>query len=670
MKPLFVASVLVKRAQPEGGELPRDVSQWAMRIRDEWYKVAPYAYQYPTEIVIDELTDPERGAAFGHILVTSKTDLGSGQAMGQMGTELGIRTAKIPIIVEDFRLYPLDMIKTEEGKIIPLNEQRLGEALFRPAAFDTPFQGDVNDLFGGPLYPPERDKVSSFPILEGIADSIYGAQLDRFVGVLEKDAALRDAALGNPIVRNYVSGLSGISPAEPLSKVAGLTGVFHPDVMLVHRDRPCSDVAEGVSQPFYSVKTALRRAYEDGPWTHLPRGVALKRLGPEIVKQADVKGMVIVIRRRPDESEPLELSSDRPSLLGNTGPCRAFGGGRGMGGWLLTKVIDALTGGRSPMRLFSDGEQFGYQDDIGALPDEAKTTLPSTAEPQGLGSFCWEDAKGEVSCTEPVRCLLTSEIDGRKAHDCETLDGRQVKLVKSPSVRIPSPGETGTLLIPESARWVMLGDKMVKLDTAAQVSNVVEKSASVCTIEHSGGTFSIRGLPLVKIGERTGVGPIDAMFTLGLLGFSKEGAERILAKAMRRGQVKISGVRPVVPLSELAKEAMEKTAAEGTQLDELIEPVLAASLGMIKQATSLGDASSVDAILSLGFLNIDNVSRFVAFVPDFEKVQSRIGTLLLAARLGLTELPQDHLVRVFFALEQSLAGLKRLSARLSAPAQA
>ena len=154
------------------------------------------------------------------------------------------------------------------------------------------------------------------------------------------------------------------------------------------------------------------------------------------------------------------------------------------------------------------------------------------------------------------------------------------------------------------------------------------------------------------------------------MGFSKEGAERVLSHVLRQGVVKIAGVQPIVPLEEAIGEAEEKTAEVGAQFDEMIDAVTGPAFGLIKEADSLGDPSSVDAILSLGFLNIDNVSRFVAFLPDIEKVQSKVGTLLLAARLGLTELPQDHLSRVFFALEQSIAGLKRLAARLSTPVQA
>lgn len=675
MKPLFVAPQIVKTAQPEGGELPRDVSQWPMRIRDEWLKVAPYAYMYPTEIIIDEMTDAQKGAAFGHILLTSKTGLSPGQAAGQMGTEIGIRTAKIPVIIEDFKLFPFDMIKTEEGKFLPLNESRLGEALFRPSTFDAPFRGDVNELFGNPIYPPDREKAASldswhspFPILGMISDTIYSDQLDRLGQVLEKNAGLRQALVSNPITHGYLAQVSEITPCEPLAKTAsetfGLTNLFNPDVMLVRKLEP----EQG--DPIFQVKTAMRRAYEDTPWVNLPPGPAVEKLGPAIVKEADVKGMVIIIRRPRDAESPIEMGSDRPSLLGGTGPCHAFGGGRGMGGWLMTKVMDALTGGRSPMRLFSDGDSYGYQDDIGALPSESAPPLKTSEMPEGLGSFCWEDEQGEVACTEPIRCKMVTETDGRKAYECETIDGRQVKLVTSPAVRTVSPGTTGTTLLPESAKWVSLGDKMVKLDTSAQVGSLAEKSASVCTISHSGGAFNIQGGPLLKIGERIGVGPADAMFTLGLLGFSKEAAERTLARAYHRGQVKVARVSEVTLLSELRTQAETKTASFAAQVDTFVDTLHGAAFGLIKDAASLGDAGAVDAILSLGFLNIDNLSRFVAFIPAFEAVQHRLGTLLLAARLGLSELPQEHVSRAFFALEHVLAGLKRVSARLSTPAQA
>jgi len=121
----------------------------------------------------------------------------------------------------------------------------------------------------------------------------------------------------------------------------------------------------------------------------------------------------------------------------------------------------------------------------------------------------------------------------------------------------------------------------------------------------------------------------------------------------------------VSTLDDLRKEAQEKIAAAAGSDPTFEEIDNLSTLDLVKLAASLGDPGSVDAMLSIGFLNLDNVSRFITYIPHIQDVQSEIGTLLLAARLGLSELPQDQLVRAFFAIEHILSGLRRVSARLA-----
>lgn len=658
MLPLFLKRAeVVKRAQPEGGELPRNVSEWPMRLRDEWLKVAPYAFNYPTTIDFDEMSEAGKGTAFGHLSVTSKTGMGINQALGQMGVDFGVRTVKVPFIVENFRIYPMDMLMTEEGKFLPLNEERLSEALFRPTTFDIPTKPEGNQMFGNPVYPPNREKAAAFPILFSIADTIHADQLDRRGELLAKDAGLRGEAVSNPVVRSYLEVVANVVPREPLSKVAsGLTAAFNPDVVLVQR-------LEG---PVYRVKTAMRRAYEPVS-LDLDRGHALRTFGEETVKEADVKGMVIIIRRRSDEGEP-SLGPDSPfEMMRGDGPGRVLGPGhKPMHGWVLSKVLNALTGDRSPFRLFSDGEHFGLGDDMGALPcGKEPSPLKASETPSGTGTFCWTTEKGETECTEPVKVLIGSSLEGRQSCTCETMDGRRVEFVRSSQAKTVVPGSEKVLL-PEKATWVSLGDKMIKVGTARdlEVWTRSKLASTSCLVRFEKDAFHIEGHPLRKIGSLEHLGPYDALFACGLMGLSKESALRALAHAVKHGSIRVYGVREVSTLDDLRKEAFEKVAVMVKDDPTLAEIDRLADLELLKFAASLGDPGSVDAMLSIGFLNLDNVSRFVTYIPHIQDVQSQIGNLLLAARLGLSELPQDQLVRSFYALEHVLSGLRRVSIRL------
>lgn len=653
---LFVPQVEVKHAQLEGGELPQNMAEWEARIRDEWLKVAPYAWDYPTQIVLSELGKPGSGTGFGHILVTSKTALPPGKGTGQMGASFGVRTAKIPIIIDEFRLAPLDMIKTEEGAVLPLNEQRLGQALFRPTAYDIPGKSEASEVFGNPVYPPHREKGAA--LLGAVADTVHADQIAQVDALLRKDAGLREVVLSTPCTRSYVEQLANIEPQRPLDKTAALS-LVRPDVVKV----------TSLGGDKYRVKQASRKAWSFDGQIVVDRKVITDNFGDEMAKEADAKGMVIIIRG--SGHSPSVVGDDPPlGEMESMGPAHAGG----MMGWVLPRILRVLTGDKSSQRLFTDGDHYGMQESIGARPADAKETpaLQVHDMPKGTGVFCWDGEDGESVCTEPLEAVSRqTNSESRDEYGCRTLDGREVTVVLSPMTESIASGG-GKVLVPQRAKWISIGDKMVKLPTVAEQNTTDQAKAAACgcTVTHENGTFRFDGAPLRKLGRLQGLSPSDALFTCGLLGFDKEGGMRALARAHKYTQVKLAGVQPPVLLEELRQaadqSAMDKMAAPGWQeVEQDITLVASTSRSLFKTAASLGDPESVDALLTLGFLNIDNVSRFITYIPYLEGAQKKMGILLLASRLGLSEMPQDHLSRAFFALEQILAGLRRLSARLA-----
>lgn len=652
MKPLFQPTVR-KTAQAIGGRLPTNTAEWPIKIRDEWAKAAPFASGFPAEIVLLE-KDPDKGYAFGHILLSSKTGLPMPQAIGQIGTEYGIRTAKVPVIIEDFAIQPLDLIVTEEGTALPLNEDRLRETLFRPGLFDAPTKGSENELFGAVLYPPMREantvKSSAFyPILTGVSDTIEVDQVRRLESAL-KTAGIERAARNNPGFRGYLSIVNGIDARQNISKTAMLDS-FLPDVVL----------AERMEGPAYKVKTAMRGAYDPRERV-VDRGEAIQLLGMDGVKEADAKGVVIIIRRKRPSVEPL-IMDDLPGSfgsLGEDGPCRVLSSnGESLVGRILSKV-KSLMGGDLPLQLFSDGDRFGMRDAIGAAPVATNVELRTSHPPQGVGAFCWESDDGRV-CTEPLRAMAQARDDNRPAYLCETLAGRELKVVPSAMTKDVTPSDDDTVLIPKDSSWVHLGDRMVELASPGEANAIehVKEGADRCTIAFSNDQFHISGTPLAKLGNLKALSPTDAVFMCGLMGLSKQSAERALARAYRKGSVKVAGV-PEIKTYEEAQSVVKETIAETMKEAAALElPFL------VKEASTMGDAQSVDAILSLGFLNLDNVSRFVTYIPHVDSTVKKLCMLLLAARLGLREMPQDHLSRAISALEHILGGLRRVALRLS-----
>ena len=80
----------------------------------------------------------------------------------------------------------------------------------------------------------------------------------------------------------------------------------------------------------------------------------------------------------------------------------------------------------------------------------------------------------------------------------------------------------------------------------------------------------------------------------------------------------------------------------------------------MKEAATLQDVSTVDKVLSIGFINPENVDMFVGFIPDFEETIQKLAQLLVGARMGLPDIPESALKSSMERMDEVLDGLKKL----------
>jgi hypothetical protein len=98
----------------------------------------------------------------------------------------------------------------------------------------------------------------------------------------------------------------------------------------------------------------------------------------------------------------------------------------------------------------------------------------------------------------------------------------------------------------------------------------------------------------------------------------------------------------------------QKTAARAVAM-----PLLQRDL--VKEAAVIPDPAAVDTVLSLGFLNSENLGIFVTHLPDLDASQMKLCELLLASRLGLQEVPAPAVEKAAKALEEVIEALKVLA---------
>ena len=133
-QPLFITPDLQFEKLATETQLPEDPNEWPNEILDEVYRQVPYVADFDLDVNMDRV-DAERGFGFGHIEVGSKSEAPATSKPEELAAA-GIRKVRIPVIIKESKLQPFDILVTDDSRMMPLTEQRLRQALFRPHAFD------------------------------------------------------------------------------------------------------------------------------------------------------------------------------------------------------------------------------------------------------------------------------------------------------------------------------------------------------------------------------------------------------------------------------------------------------------------------------------------------------------------------------------------------------
>jgi hypothetical protein len=147
----------------------------------------------------------------------------------------------------------------------------------------------------------------------------------------------------------------------------------------------------------------------------------------------------------------------------------------------------------------------------------------------------------------------------------------------------------------------------------------------------------------------------SAVFALCVAGLSPVEAHGKLAAASDGRGVDLPA-QDVVLAPDLVAEA-RKVASETSATVTSLRRYL------VKEASTLPDVMTVDAVLSLGFINSENVRVFISRLPYLEKALHYVCKLLLASRIGLGEIPEMATARAARGLDDVIEGLKALTLR-------
>jgi len=735
MTDLFLDRPLSFEKEAAEVTLPDDPNQWSTEILQELYKQVPYISDFEPNINLLSV-DGERGVGLGWIEVSSKTEAAPAAPETQLQAA-GIRKARIPVIISEKKLQSLDLVLTDDSKVLPLTESRLRQAMFRPQMFDIasktpgdmsiisqlypPFRQNYGmgggtvigaDKTAAPLsenarskikeehfaipslrkYPihdenharialgfarmhgsPEeksqvfaavakkyphiasnssistvRDKVSSVSLLTAILPTVNSADYEKFASVCTQPDVAAGYMANAPALKSSLDTLDQYIHNDYTKTAERLPAMIRPDVMQIAK------TIDG-----YLVKRASAKMWHPvGGYMH--RGELVRTFGEKIALAVDTSGSMTI-------AQGAEVDSDMPE-----GPkaeiIHDFGlykvrtkDGDDLIGYVFPNLLD-VDGHSLPLALFTNGSAAALQGEIvGMKAGEGAPLMES--RPIGKGCFYKVLANGKAQATIPLDIHAAMSDRGEVALMATSFHGQQIKIKVQPVIQtVELVGDT--MVVPAEFKWLSL-DRCQNVVLEGEADAVEAKTAAQSHSSYveirSGGpdSFSFSGPAVDKLAheERSFLDRDGAMFLLGGLGVEPSyGVTKIAQAWQQQEPIRVKIARRITTVREFADAGKEKAAA-------YVNAVPALKKVLFKEAAVIADPTAVDTVLSLGFLNPENILTFVEYLPRIDDAQAKMCELLLASRLGIREIPTSALERSIKSTEEVINGLKVLAFR-------
>lgn len=308
---------------------------------------------------------------------------------------------------------------------------------------------------------------------------------------------------------------------------------------------------------------------------------------------------------------------------------------------------------------------WAVQDEIAGLPfggdgEQAHFDLVEPnegAQPQGSGMFF--SYKG--SC-----CVLPMTIqnggmspDGQQTFMGETMFGEPVTIQMVDGITAVQELGEGTYAIPSDLVWVPLpGDPVFLAKDPLDIESTDEAQgmANQVQIGSTGpGEFSMEGAPLAKVArdQRQFIKHADAEFLLVAMGVNPFEAKAFLKQAEKGYKVKCAG-RQIVSLASVHADMTKKAAKQ------LADFPYHWRQNLVKEASVIDDADTADKVLSMNFVNPENITTFAKYLPELDEASQKLAELLLGVRLGVGSIDEGAVERAMKGMEVVIEGLKLL----------
>lgn len=657
---------------------------WQREIAAEIYKQVPFLADYAVNVIIDRV-DPEKGFAFGSAHVTNKSH------MPEPDQQAELPSVRIPLIVKERMLLPMDVMMDGQG-VFPLSETRLREKLFNTNSFETSTRKPSDRGIVDQLYPPLRTnygmgsatgdamgmgKTASLPaemarrsavartkaeananpswvmgkdaagLLDQIAPTIPDSEADQFVDEIASDKALSVAAAGNETFQKLAMKIASAKRHSVEKTAAALVDSIRPTVVqftkLASGDFLVKWANAGMFAPQQDTVGPEQASSMAGTDLSGMQAGATVTVGTEKAQKNALKEDAFQ-----EISEPgvykVHNADSQEEMVGHVMPVTSF----------EMQPLELL--------VFTTEGAYAVQDEIAGIRQSDPQPPPAMVPLQnahGDGAFVY-DVAGKLHCLPPVTVHnLAQTPNGVEVH-VETMFGEQLTLMVAPGLQAVQHIDESTFAIPDFVQWhpfqgqtVFLAKKPIDVE---QVQAGQAAPTAVDVGSTGPGEFSMEGQPLSKVAaaQRYFLKQAEAEFLLVGMGLDPFTARDVLAKAETKGHTKVAGLRPIIPLAYVHRQSMQKAASILSDFPYDLRR------NLVKEAAALEDSDTADKILALNFLNPENVAIFAGHLPHLDTASQKLAEMLVASRLGMSQVDEGAVERAMKNLEQVIEGLKAL----------
>lgn len=615
------------------------------------------------------------------------------------------KTAFIPIIVKDGMMFPLDVWQDEKKVVRPIGPDTFETYFFDERTFQALDKRPASHL--GQYFDDPSMWTSTYPPLQGryAYASVEGALLGEVLETASpKDLKRFEKAASDfgilagykrtgllPMIEKVAAkaakvemSVKGSSQPVQASEMIDEILPLNVTIAVIRKDPKGFSLLTATDEQFIRAAHGLSYAKCKSWCDQMVKGGKLTGHGEDHMNDVCRNGeKVIVAKIKPQNNVLIQDDFKNDAVQANT-----FGAYKVRRmkdsvlelGLVVPKVVDFDQNVKS-QKIFLGGSNSIMQDRIAGIPCPTDAELRAKLKElkRGmiqvgqLGTFVIFDGDSALA-TVPVQVVRQESLYGGSfrvadlsgnvfiVHHQGDSEPHQVKRITKCK---GSGGRLDSYTVPSVMTWVpMQGFGPV----ASSPGQFMEKTAASqvrdmdpLRVTWTGLNYEVSGRNFDKIAsgfDPRNMNEGDVQFVGLALGADKFSVKRLIKTAKTNGRAILHGLRPAQDWGML----LEKRAKYPQQLEQYCEWL---KTDLVKEAAVLGDQGTVDTVLSLNFLNKDNIQKFVDALPVLVKAHQKIAEMVLASRIGASSIPHDAAVVCMNRMTAVINGLMALDQSLS-----